>query len=226
MPGATSKPMKILESPRSGSYAGITSSRNRFGQYVRTRAIPVNPNSSFQAAVRARLSDLVQNYRLLTANQRVGWADLGGQMIRSDSLGQSYTLTGAQAYVSVNSNRVAAGDAAVSDAPALIEPDPIATIVITLTSAAMSIAYTVTPLGAAVRLESFASPQKSAGVTFNGDYRLIAVSAAAAASPANLLAAYSARFGAPVTGNRIFFSFVQYTAGFVSQPLLVSQVVA
>lgn len=218
--------MKILESPRSGSYAGITSSRNRFGQYVRTRAIPVNPNSTNQALVRARLSDLVQNYRTLTANQRVGWADLGGQMNRSDSLGQSYTLTGAQAYVSVNSNRVAAGDATVADAPSLAEPDPIATAVITLTSASISVAYTPTPLNANERLESFMSPQKSAGVGFNGDYRLISVSAAAAASPANLLAAYSARFGAPVTGNRIFFSFVRYLAGFVSQPLLVSQVVA
>jgi hypothetical protein len=34
--------------------------------------------------------------------------------------------------------------------------------------------------------------------------------AAAAASPANVLAAYTAKFGAPVTGNRLFVSLQTY----------------
>lgn len=218
--------MKYLNQPSSGSYAGLTASRNRYGQYMRTRAIPVNPSTTFQAAVRARFADLAQDFRALTAAQRTGWSDLGTQMIRTDSLGQSYTLTGAQAYSAVNGNNVAAGNAKVSDAPALIEPDPLATQTITLTSASFSWAYTVTPLAAGVRLFMYASPQVSAGRSYNGDYRLIAVTAAAAASPHNLLTAYTARFGAPVTGNRIFGSGVLYLGGFVSQPLLWSQVIA
>jgi len=218
--------MKILNYPSSGSYQGLTSSRNRYGQYIRTRASPVNPNTTFQALVRARLANLIQNYRGITAAQRSGWADLGNQMTRSDSLGQTYSLTGAQAYVSVNANNDAAGNAIVADAPALIEPDPLATQTITLTSASFSWAYTTTPLPAGARLFSYVSPQGSAGKSFNGDYRLIAVSAAAAASPAVILTAYTARFGVPVTGNRIFGSGVIYLGGFVSQPLLWSQVVA
>jgi hypothetical protein len=218
--------MKILNYPSSGSYQGITSSRNRFGQYIRSRAIPVNPNTTFQANVRARMADLVQNYRLLTAAQRSGWADLGGQMVRTDSLGQTYTLTGAQAYVSVNGENQAAGNVNVADAPALIEPDPIILGVLTLTAASFSHAFTPTPLGAAERIFYWASPQVSAGKSYMGDYRLIFVGAAASASPAVVLTGYSARFGAPVAGNRIFVSAARYAGGFLSERTLLNQVVA
>jgi hypothetical protein len=158
--------------------------------------------------------------------QRAGWASLGLDITRNDSLGQSYTLTGFQAYCLVNNNNLAAGNAVVAAAPLLVDPGTLLTVTPTVTSAAMSIAYTTTPLAAGVRLFSFASPQRSAGRSFEGDYRLIAVSAAAAASPAVLFTAYSARLGTPVTGMKIFFSFVLYQAGFQGPPLLTSAVVA
>jgi len=126
----------------------------------------------------------------------------------------------------VNNNRLDAGDAVLSDAPAIVTPGQLATVTITLTAVALSIAYTATPLPAATRLFIFASPQKSAGRQFNGDYRLISVTAAAAASPHNLLAAYTARLGVPVVGQRIFFKLQTYNAGFIQTPFAVSQLVA
>ena len=218
--------MKILDVPRSGSYQGVTSSRNRFGQYVRSRATPVNPSSSAQAAVRARLGENAIGWRALTDAQRAGWESLGSQMSRTDALGQSYTLNGFAAYCSVNNNKLAAGDAIVSDAPALEAPVNILTATITLTNAAFSVAYTATPLGTGTRLFLYASPQRNAGRQFEADYRLIAVTAAAAASPHNLLSAYTARLGAPVTGNKVFLSLVAYKGGFMSAPFNVAQAVA
>jgi hypothetical protein len=218
--------MKILDVPRSGSYQGVTSSRNRFGQYVRTRATPVNPNSTAQGTVRARLSQNAIGWRALTDAQRAGWESLGSQMTRTDSLGQSYTLNGFSAYCSVNNNKLAAGDTIVSDAPAITSPTNVVTVTLTLTSASFSVAYTATPLETGTRLFIFASPQRSEGRTYEADYRLIAVTAAAAASPHNLLSAYTARLGAPVTGNRIFLSLIAYNGGFTSGPFNLSQVVA
>lgn len=218
--------MKILDVPQSGSLAGVTSSHNRFGQYRRTRAIPVNPNSTQQGVVRARMSANAATWRTLTSAQRAGWSDLADNMTRSDALGSSYTLNGFLAYCSVNNNNVAAGNAVVADAPALTTPATILTAVITLTAAALSVAYTVTPLAAGARLFTFVSPQRSAGRNFESDYRLLAVSAAAAASPANVYAAYVAKFGVPIVGNRIFFSFTTYLTGFQSGPLVTSQVVS
>jgi hypothetical protein len=100
------------------------------------------------------------------------------------------------------------------------------TATITLTAAAFSIAYTTTPLGAGARLFTFVSPQRSAGRGFESDYRLLAVSAAAAASPANVYAAYVSKFGVPIVGNRIFLTLQVYTAGFMSAPLYTSAIVA
>jgi len=221
-----SYPMKFLDIPRSGSYAGVTSSRNRFGQYVRTRATPVNPNSTFQGTVRARMSANAAGWRALTDGQRAGWEALGLTITRTDALGQVYDLNGFMAYCMVNNNNLAAGNAVVAAAPGLITPSAMLTAVITLTAAALSIAYTPTPLAAGVRLFSYASPQRSAGRAFEGDYRLVAVSAAAAATPANIYAAYIARFGVPIVGQRVFFSLVAYNGGFLSAPLLTSAIVA
>jgi hypothetical protein len=220
------EPMKFLAEPRSGSYQGVTSSRNRFGQYLRTRATPVNPNSTFQVTVRTRMSLNASAWRLLTALQRTGWNDLGLQIARSDSLGQTYAMNGFMAYCSVNNNRLAAGDAVLSDAPIYTEPAALFSITPTLTSGSFSLAFTATPLPAATRLFWYAGPQRTAGRSFENDVRLINVTAASAASPTNILAPYQARFGTPVTGNRIFIAGAVYSNGFVSQPLLVSQVVA
>lgn len=217
--------MKILDSPRSGSYAGVTSSRNRFGQYVRNRSTPVNPASTFQQAVRARLSTNASAWKSLTAIQREGWSSLGELIQRTDSLGTVYTLTGFMAYCLVNNNRLAAGDAAVSDAPAYDLPDSIATITPTITVATFSVAYTATPLAAGERLFLSASPPRGAGRAFEGDYRLIMVTAAAAASPANPFSAYQARFGTPIVGNRVFISAQRYLAGFLSTPIATSTLV-
>lgn len=218
--------MKILDIPRSGSFAGTTSSRNRFGQYVRSRSTPVNPNSGAQAAVRARLGSNAIAWRALTDDQRAGWESLGQLISRTDSLGQAYTLNGFSAYCLVNNNKLAVGDAVVAAAPAITAPLNVVTCTLTLTSASFSVAYTATPLAANTRLQIFASPQRSTGRSFEADYRLIASTAAAAASPHNLLAAYTARFGAPVTGNRIFLSLIAYQGGFQSAPFNLSQVVA
>lgn len=218
--------MKFLGPPSSGSQAGTTSSHNRFGQYTRNRRTPVNPNTTQQGVVRARMSANAAAWRALTDAQRAGWEGLGGTISRRDSLGSSYTLNGFMCYCSVNNNNVAAGNAIVADAPALSSPATILTAVITLTAAAFSVAYTTTPLPAGARLFSYVSPQMSAGRAFNANFYLIAVSAAAAASPAVLTAAYTAKWGVPVVGKRVFMSFRTYLGGFLSGPLVTSQVVA
>jgi hypothetical protein len=218
--------MKFLAEPRSGSQAGTTSSRNRNGQYTRNRATPVNPRSPAQVATRTRLTTNAAAWRALTSGQRAGWTSLGLSITRTDSLGQTYNLTGFQAYCSVNNLNAAAGNATVSDAPLLLTPTGISTLTPTLTSAAFSLAYTPTPLGAGERAFIRVSPQRSAGVTFEADLRLLTVTAAAAASPANILAAYTAKFGVPVTGNKIFMSVGVYQGGFLSQAFLAAAIVA
>ena len=166
------------------------------------------------------------SWRTLTDVQRAGWESLGLEMSRTDSLGSTYTLNGFQAYCSVNNNLAVTSLAAVAAAPALATPDAIASATITLTNAAFSIAFTPTPLDADEYLLVFASPQVSAGRSFQSDMRLIFVGAEATTSPANVFSAYQAKFGTPVTGNKVFVTLFRTFGGFTSGPLLKSQVVA
>lgn len=218
--------MKILDVPKSGSVAGQTNSRNRYGQYIRSRAVPVNPSSARQVAVRDQFTTLSQRYRTLTSAQRAGWSTLGASISRTDSLGQAYSLNAETCFVSTNMNRLAAGDAIVDDAPAITSVTALTTATLTTTGGTLSLAYTATPLSAGVKAFVYASPQQSAGVAFCKDLRLLSVTAAAAASPANILAAYTARFGVPVIGNKIFFLVELYNAGVKSAPVPGSVVVS
>jgi hypothetical protein len=217
--------MKVLDVPSSGSYQGLTHSRNRFGQYVRSRATPVNPGSSYQAAVRARQSTSAASWRGLTALQRTGWTDLGAQIFRADSLGQYYNLTGFQAFCSVNNNLAKVGDARVAEAPALLEPTSIDSVTPTVTAATFSVAFTVTPAGAAERVLAYASQMRSPGRAYEGDLRFIAAGAAATVSPLDIFSAWSVRFGTPVLGTRIFVAVARYKGGFISPTLFTSVLV-
>lgn len=220
--------MKILDNPRSGSYQGITSSRNRFGQYVRTRAIPVNPRTSPQTVVRARLAANAAAWRGLTDEQRAGWGSLSLLMARQDSLGQSYNPTGFGAFVSVNNNRAASGNSLIDDPPAYVTPSALESVTPAAAAGAgtFTVAYDPTPLPSGVQLFIFASPPRSTGRDFEFDFRLVLVTAAAAASPANIASAYTSRFGALIEGTKIFISAVVYEDGFVSSPLRTSIIVA
>lgn len=94
---------------------------------------------------------------------------------------------------------------------------------------ALSAAYTATPLAALTKLLVEATDQLSPGITFiaPSKFRQIFVSAAAAATPANILAGYNAKFGALISGKQIFFRFTVLTSdGQRSAPLIVAKIVS
>ena len=82
----------------SGSLGGTVHSHNQFGSYTRNRVVPTNPQTSKQTSARSRLSSVAQAWRVLTDAVRSDWAALGAQIVRSDALGQTYTLKGFNAF--------------------------------------------------------------------------------------------------------------------------------
>jgi hypothetical protein len=94
---------------------------------------------------------------------------------------------------------------------------------------ALTVAYTATPLAAGVKLAVYATKPLSAGVVRPSpkQFQLLAVTAAAAVSPVNVLSAYTAKYGALVSGQKIFFRTVAISAsGIASAPFDSSAVVA
>ena len=85
---------------------------------------------------------------------------------------------------------------------------------------ALSVAYTTTPIAAGTKLAIYATKQVSAGIfrPSSKSYKLIQVSAAAAASPADILASYIAINGALVSGRKIFFRLIPISSAGVAGP--------
>jgi len=129
-------PSQLGVGQMSGKAGNNVASRNRFGSYIRIRVNGTNPNTALQQAARTSLATYSAGYRALTQAQRDGWTALGAQITRTDSLGQTYTLTGLQAYVSVNRNLVTIGGAAVTTAPSITGiPASLLSVTVTATAA-------------------------------------------------------------------------------------------
>jgi len=196
--------MKFLDVPQSGSVAGETHSRNRFGQYRRTRATPVNPNSARQVLARGRLADFSTAWRALTGIQQGAWDTYAAAHTRVDSLGQTIVLTGHQMYVSVNLALANASEAQVSVPPTDVELAAPELTVLDVAGGDFTITFAPTPVPAATNLIIEASKPRSAGRRYESDYRFIAAIGAAAATPADIEAAYQAKFGVPTAGTKTF----------------------
>lgn len=167
----------------------------------------MNPTSTRQTQVRVGFADWSQGWRALTNAQRDAWTVLGAQMERTDSLGQTYTLTGLQAYVSANQNLLIISAAEVSNAPLLNEPPapPVITPTVDTDPAdVFTVAYTVGASADYLIVE--ASAPVSAGRSFmpRSGYKFIASVEADTASPLDILSAYEAIYGEFPQGSRIF----------------------
>ena len=196
----------------SGKAGNTVASHNRFGSYLRTRIVPVNPNTPNQTEVRANLEDLSEMWKGLTAEQRAAWTDLGSQIERVDRLGSVYTLTGLQAFTSLNMTLRSTGGTDLTDAPGM-PSNPVVPVIGTVVldesigGFSFTIAYTPTPIGAGVKIAVEATRWVSAGKSFlpRSEYKLIKVSAANGASPLDIDAEYTALYGIPAVGSRVFF---------------------
>lgn len=197
--------MKILAPPQSGSVAGQTSSRNRYGQYLRTRAIPVNPSSVPQGIVRMQFGASSANWRTLTNAQMMGWDAWSAAHPIVDSLGQVNVLSGQAFFVRVNAARLSAGLATVT-APPTVEPPMVSTLAISsfiFATGVLTIAFTADPVPAATSLVIQAGPPMSAGAFYVPTWRQIWTLPATTASPA-LPNTYAGKYGAGYVGARVF----------------------
>lgn len=220
--------MKKLDVPQSGSQADTVASRNRFGQYNRTRAMPVQPRTAAQLAVRANLTDASQAWRALTDAVRAAWAAYAATTPKTDSLGQTVFPTGHQAFVSLFVALAQAGLSTPPDVP--IDPPP-APPVITGVDAEDDGTLEIS-LSGAVPADTYAlidaGEQVSAGVTFFRDFRRLTVAAPASTSPLSISGGYVARWGALILGRRIFFRvrFLTETGGVSAEAVASTVVVA
>jgi hypothetical protein len=96
----------------SGSLGGITASRNRGGPYFRGRAVPTNPNSTYQQAVRSIFAQMAANWSsVLDPDQRAAWDLYAENVPLPDPLGDPRNVGGLGMYQRCNVGRLQAAEA-------------------------------------------------------------------------------------------------------------------
>lgn len=104
----------------SGSLAGITASHNRGGPYFRSRAIPVNPNTTFQQTVRGNMAQLANLWlNTLTEAQRDAWDEYALNVLIPNAIGEPRNVGGLGMYQRSNTPRLQASLPRVDAAPTI-----------------------------------------------------------------------------------------------------------
>jgi len=106
----------------SGSISGVVHARNRSGNYIRPRTVPINPQTARQTAVRSAVSFLSTRWAAtLTSVQRTAWNLYANSVAMKNRLSETIFLTGFNHYVRSNvMNRVAALTI-IDDGPVIFE---------------------------------------------------------------------------------------------------------
>lgn len=163
----------------SGSLGGITAARNRGGQYLRARVVPVDPGSVGQVTLRGIFSQLAVFWSsALTAAQRTGWDTYAANVTVVNRIGETVNLTGFQMYMRSNVPRVQAGAARVDPPPTVFTLGEFTPVSMTIAGggAVLSVAFTNTDPWAEeddAHLIVLASREKGATINFfKGPYRL------------------------------------------------------
>jgi hypothetical protein len=215
----------------SGKIGGHVASRNRGGAYLRTKVSPINPSTSFQAAIRNRLSTISSAWRGLTQAQRDAWNAAVSSYSKTDVFGDLKTPSGFNLYQLLNNNLQRIGEAAITLPPLPVSLPVIQTgVLASVHAGAMTITFTDDPVVTNSVVEVSATAAQSAGKAFvKSEFRILGNMPAIVAHVATITTIYNAKFGAPSNaGEKVFVRLRQISnvSGQAGIPVIYSAVVS
>ena len=189
------------------------------GQISRALVIPSNPRTESQLDRRQVLGTFAHNWRTITEVQRLAWIE-AGKLIQSDSrLGQSGPLTGFQLFIKVNCNLQIVGEPAVNTPPSVPAFDSNVVQGLELTNPGGVVAIKLTCSGSSDAFNLvWATPPKSAGRFRPSDYFYLGELPEVVSGKADITALYTAKFGAPAAGQKVFVRSKQVVDGYDDLP--------
>src|ERR1035437_9370020 len=189
----------------------------RYGVVSRRRVIPTNPRTERQSEVRRHLAEQARRFGVLTDAQREAWTATAATYPSHPRQGQSGPLTGLHLFVRVNCKLALFGLEPVNTSPPPPEFPELAPqdLVINNTAGVIAVKL-VCPADPGGNTVLRASPPKSAGVGVCREYRIIGTCPAPVAGLADITALYTACFGPPPVGRRIFLRASTMVSGFES----------
>jgi hypothetical protein len=203
-----------------GTIGGNLFSANQSGPYIRAWSKGSNPKSNKQGAERSLFATIAQSWQDLSDAQRAGWDTAAANPInaRTNSLGETYNLSGFGLYVSFNTRRDTVGLGLRLTAPTPISPAAPAGLDLEVrpdASGGSEIAFQEGPLGTSAYLVNFLSVTRSQGVAgMSTGFLLVKVIDFDDTSPIDITSEVEALYGDPVVGFKYFMeTFFQVSGG-------------
>ncbi len=219
--------MKVLTEPKSGKCGLIVFQQGRYGQIARALAIPTNPRSTAQRTVRATLTAAARSWSTLTQAQRDAWTATAAALQSHPRLGLYGSLTGNQLYSKIYCNLTMIGADLVTDPPPIPTFDllPIASLTLSWTGGTTFKAELNTtgspPDGSMLR----GAPPCSAGRYRAPGMVFLGTLGSPTLNKIDITTQYTARYGTPSVGQKIFVAANQNIDGYEDIPLEFSAVV-
>lgn len=212
--------MKILDIAQSGKRGLNVSQDGAFGQVSRAFAIPSNPRTAAQMAVRNHLSQVSARWRALQEPQRAAWVAAAKEVKSNTRLGQNGALSGFLMFTKINCALLQYGRDQVDVPPAPPQFAALApqNLVITNTSGTVALKLTC-PTSPGQNTIVRASAPLSAGRQTCADYRVLGMCPTPASGSSDITSLYAARYGAPAAGTKIFVQVSQIVDGWEQVPI-------
>ena len=218
--------MKILDIPQSGKRGLYVSQGGRYGQISRAWVIPSNPRTASQMGVRRALGNVAARWRTLTEDQRNAWRASARAKNTVPRLGQSGRLTGAQLFTKINCSLATLGADQVVAPPSFPQfpENPVGGLVITNAAGVITLKLGCSNAPANNTTVRGAAPC-SQGLGYCDDYRVLGVLPAPVQGSCDITNLYSARYGSPAVGTKVFVRVNQNVNGWEDMPVEASAIV-
>ena len=219
--------MKVIDTPRTNKIGNVVAYISPFGQCYRAYCVPRNPNSPSQRRARGIFGSSSSGWGLkLTELQREHWDATAQQVPSHPSLDQYSHLSGQQLFVKINSTLRCVGLAPVDEPPALVvfTPNPTGDLVaVTDESGGVRLLLTVGPAVEDVML--FGQEPCSAGRMKHRRVFYLGLLGLVTNGQCDITAKYTARFGQPSPGQKIFIVTCQMKNGWKAEDHVASAIV-
>jgi hypothetical protein len=211
--------MKIYDIPQSGKRGLNVSQNGQFGQISRAACPVANPRTPSQMAVRDNLSRIAAQWRGLQETQRAAWMAAAQDVMSNPRLNQSGSLSGFLLFTKINCTLAQFGLDQVVAPPVRPEFPALAPQNLVITNTAGAIALKLTcPTSPGENTIIRAAKPLSQGRETCSNYRIIGTCPAVVQGSADITSIYSARYGAPPAGTKVYVQASQVVNGWESLP--------
>jgi hypothetical protein len=211
--------MKIYDIPQSGKRGLNVSQDGQFGQISRAAGRVANPRTPAQMAVRDNLSRVAARWRGLQETQRAAWMAAAKDAMSNPRLNQNGSLSGFLLFTKINCTLAQFGQDQLDAPPAQPQFPALAPQNLVITNTGGTIALKLTcPTSPGTNTIVRGSAAVSQGRETCSDFRILGTCPAPAQGSANITSLYTAHYGEPPVGKKVYIQVNQFVDGWESLP--------